>query len=100
MTNDILKDMEDINEVQISVTKRNQSTSAKQQGEILVKTSYDGNSSVKAIQNVLLVKNLKSNLMSIRSLTKKGCHIAFEGDYAYASINGQTKFVTHTSRKL
>lgn len=87
----------DINKVKILVAKRNQSISAKQQGEILVKTFYDGDS-VKAIQDVLLVKDLKYNLISIRSLTKKGYHILFEGDYAYASI--KTKFVAHASGRL
>lgn len=92
--------LEDIDEVQISVAKKNQKISARQRGEILVKTFHDGDSSVKTIQDVLLVKDLKCNLMSIRSLTKKGYRIAFEGDYAYASINGQTKFVAHTNGKL
>lgn len=88
--------LEDINKVEISVAKRNQNISAKQQGEILIKTFYDGDSSVKAIQDVLLVKDL----MSIRSLTKKGYRILFEGDYAYASVNGQTKFAAHANGRL
>lgn len=92
--------LEDIDEVQISVAKKNQKISARQRGEILVKTFHDGDSSVKTIQDVLLVKDFKCNLMSIRSLTKKGYRIAFEGDYAYASINRQTKFVAHTNGKL
>lgn len=38
--------------------------------------------------------------MSIRSLTKNGYRVVFEDDYAYASIDGKTKFVAHTSGKL
>lgn len=38
--------------------------------------------------------------MSIRSLTKKGYRIVFEGDCAHVSVNKKTKFVAHTNGKL
>jgi len=52
------------------------------------------------MKNVLYVKDLKCNLMSIRSLTKKGYRVIFEGDYAYASIDNEIKFVACTNGRL
>lgn len=49
--------LENINEVQISVVKKNQNISTKQRGEISIKTFHDGDTSVNTIQNVLLVKD-------------------------------------------
>lgn len=92
--------LENVDEIEISVAKKNQCISANQQGEITVKTFHDGDSSSKTMQNVLLVKDLSSNLMSIRSLTKKGYRIVFEGDCAYASINGKTQFVANANGRL
>lgn len=92
--------LNNIDEIQIAVAKKNQSISAKQQGDISVKTFHENDTSTKTMENVLLVKDLKCNLMSIRSLTKRGYNILFEGDYAYASLNGETKFVAHTEGKL
>jgi len=93
-------ELEDIDNVNISVAKKNESITAKQQGNISIKTFYGDDTSAKTMKNVLFVKDLKCNLMSIRSLTKRGYCIIFEGDYAYASINNETKFVAHTSGKL
>lgn len=92
--------LKQIDEVEISVAKKNACISAKQQGEISVKTFHNGDNSTKTMKDVLLVKDLKCNLMSIRSLTKQGYRVVFENDYAYASIDGKTKFVAHTSGKL
>lgn len=38
--------------------------------------------------------------MSIRSLTKKGYRVVFDGDYAYALIDGKVKFVGHVNGNL
>lgn len=92
--------LEKIDELSISVAKKNQSISAKQRGEIAIKTFHDGDSSTKTMENVLLVNDLKCNLMSIRSLTKKGYRIVFEGDYAYASINDKVNFIGRVNGKL
>lgn len=93
-------ELKSIDKIEISVAKRNQCISAKHQGEISVKTFHDGDDSVKTMKNVLLVNDLKCNLMSIRSLTKNGYRVVFEGDDAYASIDGRKKFVAHTNGKL
>lgn len=82
--------LQKIDELNIAVAKKNASITAKQQGEIVVKTFLEGDSSSKTMENVLLVNDLKCNLMSIRSLTKKGYRIVFEGDKVHASINGVT----------
>lgn len=92
--------MHAIDEIKISVAKRNQSISAKQQGDIAVKTLFDGDASTKTIENVLLVDDLKCNLMSIRSLTKKGYVVKFEDDTAHVSLKGKTKFIARTNGKL
>lgn len=92
--------MHDIDKIDISVAKRNQSISANQQGDIAVKTLYDGDTSTKRIENVLLVDDLKCNLMSIRSLTKKGYVVKFDGDTAHVSLDGKTKFVANANGKL
>lgn len=52
----------------------------------------------KTMKDVLYVKELKCNLMSIPSLTKKG--INFDGDFAYVSLNGKTQFTAKTNGKL
>lgn len=92
--------LDHIDELNISVAKKNESISAKQKGNIMIKTVHAGDSAPKKMENVLLVNDLKCNLMSIRSLTKKGYKIVFEGDYAYASLNGKMKFIGQVKRKL
>lgn len=92
--------LENVDEININIAKKNQSVSAKQQGDISVKTLYEGDTSTAVMKDVLLVKDLPCNLMSIRSLTKKGYRIVFEGDYAYGSIDGKTKFVSHARGNL
>lgn len=89
-----------INEMNISVAKKNEKITAKKRGEISIKTFYNGDTSLKKMQNVLYVRDLKCNLMSIRSLTRKGFKVLFEGDYAYVSLNGQLMFVGHADGQL
>lgn len=89
-----------IDEIDISVAKKHQSISANQQGDIAIKTLYDGDTSTKIMEDVLLVNDLKCNLMSIRCLTKKGYVVKFEGDTAHVSLDGKTKFVAKLNGKL
>lgn len=102
MVNDIkyFDKLEQIDELSISVAKENQSISANQRGNIKVKTFHEGDTSSKTMENVLLVNDLKCNLMSIRSLCQKGYRIVFEGDYAYASLGGKVIFVGRVNGKL
>lgn len=52
------------------------------------------------MSNVLFVENLKCNLISIQSHTKKGYSILFKGDHAYVSHNGERVFEAHARGKL
>lgn len=69
-------------------------------GDIAVKTFYEGDSSTKTMQNVLLVKDLSCNLLSIRSLTKKGYKVVFEGDCAYVLFDDETQFMAKVNGNL
>lgn len=92
--------LENIEAMDINVAKRNHKLVAKQQGDITVKTVYGDDTTTRTIQNVLLVNDLKCNLLSIHSLTSKGYIVKFDGDHAYASINGKTVFVAHLKGRL
>lgn len=102
MANDkfFFSDLEKIDDINISVAKRNASICAKQKGDIFVNTDHDGKVETKAMRDVLFVEELKCNLMSIRSLTKHGYRIVFEGDTAVVSVKGDTKFVAHVNGNL
>lgn len=90
----------DTNNINISVAKRNSSISANQKGDIHVKLFQSGDCEKKTIRDVLYVKDLKCNLMSIRSLTKHGYRIVFEGDVAEVSKDGKKIFVAQSQNKL
>lgn len=90
----------DIDGINISVAKKNEKITATEQGDILVKTFFDGDSETKKMQNVLYVRDLNCNLLSIRKLAKRGYKIVFEGDCATASKNGKTQFVAHAKGNL
>lgn len=77
-----------INPVNISVAKQGTKITASEQGNIKIKTLKKGDSSIKTIQNVLYVKDLQCNLLSIRRLAKLGYTITFKGDDATVSMNG------------
>lgn len=70
------------------------------QGNISIKTFHNGDSSVKTMENVLYSNELKCNLMSIRTLTKRGYKVVFEGDSAIVSLNGVEKFVARAKGNL
>lgn len=73
---------------------------AKQQGDISIKTFFNGDCSTKTIQNVLFVENLKCNLMSIRQLTDKGYKVTFNGDVAFISKNDKNVFAARRNGQL
>lgn len=90
----------DIDHVHINVAKKNQKLVATQQGEIKVSSFYKGESKSRTIKEVLHVRDLKCNLMSIRALTKGGFKVVFEGDFANIIFNGVTQFVGQINGKL
>lgn len=65
--------LRNIDDVKINVAKKNQELIAKQQGDIEIKTFFENDCSVRTIKDVLLVKDLKCNLLSIKCLTQKEC---------------------------
>lgn len=87
-------------DINISVAKQDASLCANQKGDIHVKLFQNGDCSKKTIRDVLYVKDLKCNLMSIRSLTKRGYRIVFEGDSAVVSMDGKKIFVAHCPNRL
>lgn len=92
-----LKRMDDI---PINVAKKNQSMKSNQYGDITVKTFNGDESNTKTMKDVLFVKDLKCNLMSVWKLTRHGYKVVFEGDEAIVSINGVTQFVGKVNGKL
>lgn len=92
--------LQPIHPVDISVEQKNEKFVAKQQGNISIKTFYDGDSKTKFLYDVLYAKDLKCNLLSIRSLTKKGYQVLFDGDMAYVSKNEKTMFVAEVKGNL
>lgn len=86
-----------IDSIDIAVAKKDQKLKATQRGDITMKTFHN---ETKTMKNVLFVKELKCNLMSIPSLTKKGYKIKFDGDFAYVSFNGKTQFTAKANGKL
>lgn len=89
-----------ISEIPISVAKKNQCMTTNQCGNIRVKTFTDGDCKTKTMRDVLFVKDLKCNLMSIRNLTQHGYTVVFEGDKATVSHNGKPQFIAHTNGRL
>lgn len=65
-----------------------------------VKMFNKGKSSIKTIENVLYMKDLKCNLMSVRRLTRLGYKVVFEGDDAIVSKNGKVVFIARAERDM
>lgn len=93
-------ELTDIDDITISVAKRNQRLVAKQRGSIKIRTFCNGNSDVKTMKSVLLIEDLKCNLMSINVLTNRGYTIQFENDCAYVSHSGKLQFIAYKKGKL
>lgn len=89
------KSLRSIDGVNILVAKKDESICAKQAGDIAVETYYNGDCSTKIIKDAIYSEDLQCNLLSIRCLTRNGFKIVFEGDFAYASLNGKIMFVAH-----
>lgn len=89
----------DTNEVSIGVAKKNQKLISNQYGNIVIQTDFDGGKTTK-IKDVLLINDLKCNLLSISVLTKKGYSIVFNENSACISLNGETKFIARATGRL
>lgn len=89
-----------INPIGISVAKRDAVLYAKKRGDIHIKTYYNGDCDTKIIRDVLFVKDLKTNLLSIRSMTRHGIRVIFNDDFAYAMLEKKIIFVARAVNKL
>lgn len=86
--------------IPINVAKKNQCMNSNQFGDITVKMFNGDDSNTKTMKDVLFVKDLKCNLMSVWKLTRNGYKVVFEGDEAIVSLNGVTQFVGKVNGKL
>jgi len=86
-------ELKDIDKINISVAKKNESLTAKQQGDILVKTLYKGDSSTKTMKEYFIYQRPKMQ----SDVRKRGYRVMFKGDYAYALIDNEIKFVANTN---
>ena len=100
MTNNrsVFKELTQTVEVNISVAKQNANLCTNQKDNI--HDELDSDHSKGIIKDVLYVKVLQSNLMSVRALTKQGYRIVFEGDTAEVSRNGEKVFVAVCEDRL
>lgn len=87
-------------EVNIGVAKKNQKLISRQYGNIIVKTEFDDGNKTTTINDVLLIKDLKCNLLSIRCLTQKGYNVIFDENCARVSLKGKPKFIARANGRL
>lgn len=62
--------------------------------------TIDGDGKARTITNVLVIDELKCNLMSISALVNLGYEINFRKERAYVNLNGKLQFVAHRNGKL
>lgn len=85
-------DSERISPVSITIAKDSESLIAKERGNIKVKTFEDGDNSSLTIPEVLIVKDLNHNLMSVGRLCDKGYEVTFKKCEAIITKNGKVPF--------
>lgn len=93
-------ELNNIEQLDIGIAKKNEKISANEQGNISIKTFHNGDSSTKTIKNVLYIKDLKCNLMSVRRLTSLGYKVEFNGDKATVSKDDVTTFIARAQSQL
>lgn len=88
----------EIKPISIAVAKDGASLVSNESGTISVKTSHDKSS--RSIKNVLYVKGLKCNLMSIARLCDEGYEVTFRKNEATVSKGGEIVFVANRKGML
>lgn len=88
-----------IDKLNISVAKRNEKMTAKHRGSLKVKT-INGDCKTKTISNVLVIDDLKCNLLSINVLTNRGYTIDFRKECAYVMLDEKLQFIAHKNGRL
>lgn len=88
-----------IDALNISVAKRNESMTAKFRGILKVRTLH-GNCKTATISNILVIDDLKCNLMSINALVERGFSVNFRKTCAYIMLDGKLQFVAQKKGRL
>lgn len=89
-----------ISPISIAIAKDGESLVAKERGDITVKTFQDDDNSSRIMDEVLYVKDLKCNLMSIDRLCDKGYEVTFKKDGATITKDGQAQFKAYRNGSL
>lgn len=97
---EFFQNLHKIDTVNIAVAKKDQKLQTSLQGDIHALTNKNDHTSRRIIRNILYVKQLNCNLLSTRSLVRKGYQVIFDGDRAYINKNGDTKITAHLNGRL
>lgn len=84
--------------INIGVAEDGRRLTASRYGNILIQ--LDGESATTTITNVLLIENLKCNLLSTCSLMEHGHEIIFKDGHAHVSKGGKEKFIARLKGRL
>lgn len=93
-------DLKKIDPINIAIAKEGEMLVAKECGNISVKTFQEGKDTKRTISDVLFVKDLKCNLMSIGKLCDKGFEVTFTKHGATISKDGQEQFTANRNGSL
>lgn len=98
-----LSELAKIDKLNISVAKRNEKMIAKHRGSLKIEAvskTINGDCKKRTITNVLVVDDLKCNLLSINVLKNRGYTIHFRGQRAYVMLDGKLHFIARKNGKL
>lgn len=93
-------DLKQIDPIKIAIAKDGEMLEAKQCGNISVKTVQNGESTNRTMSDVLFVKDLKCNLMSIGKLCDRDYEVTFTKHGARISKDGQVQFTANRNGSL
>lgn len=89
-----------IDDVTISVAKKNQKLIAKYQGDVVIRDFDSKHFGTKTLKNVLLIEDLNCNLLSIIAMTTRGYVVKFKEDCATVTLNGKLQFKAYKNGRL
>lgn len=89
-----------IDPVTIGVAKSETTLKCTQAGEISIQILKNGKKSTTVMEDVLFVRELRCNLLSVQKLTHKGFTVTFEENKAIVSRDGVTVCVAQRKSKL
>lgn len=86
--------------IPIATARNGKSLTAEESGDITVKTFEDGDNLCRTMSDVLFVKDLKCNLMSIGRLCDKGFEVTFSKHEATIKKDGKVEFKGYRNGSL